>query len=126
MIQRRGFIAGLAAALAAPAIIRTPGLLMPVKRVLAPDDFDINAMRFRSYETAHSAWFLHKDDFLELHDHSSPIWRILNKEPSDFTTKPLVVNLQISHDSVRRMREIEAEVQANSARIRAAMGIKFT
>lgn len=28
MIQRRGFLAGL---LAAPAIIRTPGLLMPVK-----------------------------------------------------------------------------------------------
>lgn len=37
MIQRRGFLAGLAAALAAPAIIRTPGLLMPVKRVLVPN-----------------------------------------------------------------------------------------
>lgn len=31
MIQRRGFLAGVAAFLAAPAIIRTPGLLMPVK-----------------------------------------------------------------------------------------------
>lgn len=31
MIQRRGFLAGL---LAAPAIIRTPGLLMPVKAPL--------------------------------------------------------------------------------------------
>lgn len=38
MIQRRGFLAGLAAALAAPAIIRTPGLLMPVKRVLVPKE----------------------------------------------------------------------------------------
>lgn len=28
---RRSFIAGLAAALAAPAIVRTPGLLMPVR-----------------------------------------------------------------------------------------------
>jgi len=31
MLARRGFIAGLAAALAAPAVIRAPGLLMPVK-----------------------------------------------------------------------------------------------
>lgn len=30
-MNRRGFIAGLGALLAAPAIIRTPGLLMPVK-----------------------------------------------------------------------------------------------
>ena len=33
MIRRRGFLAGLGVALAAPAIIRTPGLLMPVKPV---------------------------------------------------------------------------------------------
>ena len=31
MLRRRGLLAGIAAALAAPAIIRTPGLLMPVK-----------------------------------------------------------------------------------------------
>ena len=31
MIQRRGFLAGIGALLAAPAIIRTPGILMPVK-----------------------------------------------------------------------------------------------
>lgn len=31
MIPRRGFLAGLGALLAAPAIIRTPGLLMPVR-----------------------------------------------------------------------------------------------
>lgn len=33
-MRRRGFLAGFAAALAAPAIIRTPGLLMPVRRPL--------------------------------------------------------------------------------------------
>ena len=33
MLDRRGFLSGLAAALCAPAIIRTPGLLMPVKAV---------------------------------------------------------------------------------------------
>lgn len=30
-LHRRGFLGGLAAALAAPAIITTPGLLMPVR-----------------------------------------------------------------------------------------------
>jgi hypothetical protein len=34
MIPRRGLLAGLGALLAAPAIIRTPGLLMPVKAVV--------------------------------------------------------------------------------------------
>ena len=36
MLRRRGFIGGLASRLAAPAIIRTPGLLMPV-RVVPPE-----------------------------------------------------------------------------------------
>ena len=35
MLARRGFLGGLGALLAAPAIIRTPGLLMPVKAVPA-------------------------------------------------------------------------------------------
>ena len=34
MLRRRGFIAGLTSLLAAPAIIRTPSLLMPVKVAL--------------------------------------------------------------------------------------------
>jgi hypothetical protein len=33
MVGRRNFILGLGAALAAPAIIRTPGLLMPVSSI---------------------------------------------------------------------------------------------
>lgn len=32
MINRRNFLTGLVATLAAPAIIRTPGLLMPVRK----------------------------------------------------------------------------------------------
>lgn len=35
-LRRRGFLAGLGAALAAPALIR-PGILMPVRRVIAPE-----------------------------------------------------------------------------------------
>ena len=35
-MERRGFLAGVAAFLAAPAIIRTPGLLMPVKAIEMP------------------------------------------------------------------------------------------
>ena len=36
MLNRRSFFAGTAALLAAPAIIRTPGLLMPVKKIPSP------------------------------------------------------------------------------------------
>jgi hypothetical protein len=36
MIARRGFLTGLTAALCAPAIIRTPGLIMPVKAIKVP------------------------------------------------------------------------------------------
>lgn len=36
MTSRRAFLLGLGAALAAPAIIRTPGLLMPVRKLAAP------------------------------------------------------------------------------------------
>jgi hypothetical protein len=48
-ISRRGFLGGIVAALAAPAIIRTPGLLMPVKRALIvePDSAWVQA-EFRS------------------------------------------------------------------------------
>jgi hypothetical protein len=35
-LRRRGFLAGLATALCAPAIVRTPGLLMPVKSLVIP------------------------------------------------------------------------------------------
>ena len=42
MLARRGFLAGLIATLAAPAIIR-PGLLMPVRRILIPVDYDFKA-----------------------------------------------------------------------------------
>lgn len=48
MISRRSFFAGLAPALvAAPAIIRTPGLLMPVKSLIL-DDKDEDMIYFTS------------------------------------------------------------------------------
>lgn len=40
-IARRSFITGVAALLATPAIVRTPGLLMPVRRVLIPDAYEM-------------------------------------------------------------------------------------
>ena len=73
-LQRRGFLTGLAAALAAPAIIRTPGLLMPVKRlaVIAPwvemgvtyDDF-IPTDQLASVEVLVDSysWFDHRGHF---------------------------------------------------------------
>ena len=47
MIARRGLLAGLGALLAAPAIIRTPGLLMPVRPVLgAAIGVDLGPVKF--------------------------------------------------------------------------------
>jgi hypothetical protein len=40
VLDRRGFLRGLIGALAAPAIIRTPGLLMPVKPLLEVPVFE--------------------------------------------------------------------------------------
>lgn len=37
MTSRRSFLLGLGAALAAPAIIKTPGLLMPVRSIILPE-----------------------------------------------------------------------------------------
>lgn len=42
MIPRRGLLAGLGALLAAPAIIRTPGLLMPVRPLREPLWFGVD------------------------------------------------------------------------------------
>lgn len=39
-MKRRHLLLGLGAALAAPAIIRTPGLLMPVRRIESGETFD--------------------------------------------------------------------------------------
>lgn len=39
MITRRSMLLGLTASLiAAPAVIRTPGLLMPIRKLIEPDD----------------------------------------------------------------------------------------
>lgn len=38
MLARRSFLFGAAALVAAPAVIRTPGLLMPVKSIIDPTE----------------------------------------------------------------------------------------
>ncbi len=51
LLKRRGFLAGVGALLAAPAIIRTPGLLMPVKVWVPPPQLVlINQMTGKSIE----------------------------------------------------------------------------
>ena len=49
MISRRGLITGLIALVAAPAIIRTPGLLMPIKgiQIIIPDDWEHYTSQFK-------------------------------------------------------------------------------
>lgn len=41
-LSRRGFLAGLIAAAVAPAIIRTPGLIMPIKPALTTGPYVID------------------------------------------------------------------------------------
>lgn len=48
-MNRRNFLIGLAAGLA-PAIIRTPGLLMPIRAILIPHDFTTENVVVRSKE----------------------------------------------------------------------------
>ncbi len=45
-LRRRGFLAGLGLLVAAPAIIRTPGLLMPIKpQLILPGNFELEGYR---------------------------------------------------------------------------------
>lgn len=55
MISRRGFLGGLAAALAAPAIIRTPGLLMPVRPLRVASEHLGDALPYLGVE--HVEWY---------------------------------------------------------------------
>jgi hypothetical protein len=61
VIQRRGFLTGITALLAAPAIIRTPGLLMPVRvwerqpRLTATDILGMQRVNDDAFRAALSA-----------------------------------------------------------------------
>ena len=52
-LRRRGFLAGLGAILAAPAIIRTPGLLMPVKPAIDAPPALVDAWEMRMMAQKH-------------------------------------------------------------------------
>ena len=58
-LSRRGLLGGMLAALAAPAIIRTPGLLMPVRPL-------VRGHWSGEFLTSDSAWFLVTDADLRL------------------------------------------------------------
>lgn len=56
-LRRRGFLAGLGAALAAPAIIRTPGLLMPIRSlILEPEGWDVIVTDVHAWKGAEIDW----------------------------------------------------------------------
>lgn len=94
MIHRRSFLTGLAVALAAPAIIRTSGLLMPVKPIFMPD-FDMEAMYVRATER----WY------------RSGITSLNTFVPLELTE----ANMLQALENMRLMRTIEAQVVSNSA-----------
>lgn len=47
-MRRRGFLSGLGAMLAAPAIIRTPGLIMPVRPMIKARQIGVTYMGFET------------------------------------------------------------------------------
>ncbi len=50
MTSRRSFLIGLGSALAAPAVIRTAGLLMPVRKVIEPEPADLFSLMQMHYD----------------------------------------------------------------------------
>jgi hypothetical protein len=86
MLSRRGLLLG-AAAVAAPAIIR-PGLLMPVKRILMPDD----GVALQSIPHPHNNLVTHdltEESLVKLMEH---IWREA-KRPLRLRPTQLVVDV---------------------------------
>lgn len=64
-MNRRGFLTGIIAACAAPAIIRTPGLIMPIKPI-KPIDLTTVGISHLSWVAIHRRMFEHIDPELML------------------------------------------------------------
>ena len=115
MLTRRGLITGLVALVAAPAVIRTPGLLMPVR------GFE-NASGW--IQIRHGAW--KKGDMAEwlyVHDASDVIsWA--EKEPQDEIICTMTVfDKPTFSDNPKRRAYVNCEaVRPNNAALIAAGG----
>ena len=57
-LTRRNVLAGLLVSMAAPAIIRSPGLLMPVRRLILPSLAEVLAYQAQRAETARRRLFV--------------------------------------------------------------------
>lgn len=85
MIARRGFLSGITAFLAAPAIIRTPGLLMPVRPAIILNEVEIdffvddesitrfNLYNHRVYQEKAGAWYMFDESRSEWAQWNQPL-----------------------------------------------------
>jgi hypothetical protein len=118
MISRRGLLGSLGLLLAAPAIIRTSGLLMPIS---APRDFstaDISVII--RYTTANGAWSRTFGTFAGTD---------VTGGRSDMRGFGFDLTEQTQEDAMRHMaemREIEAKMTADLEDTRNRLSVQFT
>ena len=106
-LSRRGFFGGVLATLAAPAIIRTPGLLMPVKPVLirrTPEADYIEATMNAGLIPEPNIYFLER--MVRIAD--TPVPKMLINAiiypASDFSDQALIHFPAPSHNQIQTMR----------------------
>jgi hypothetical protein len=114
-MNRRGFLGGLVA-LAAPAIIRTPGLLMPVRVIVsAPRDYLLvppelyeAAVRLWEGSKVRAGFGIYSDGAVAARN-----WAIVG--PGD----PLLDEAIERREQLDAMRAMEREIEASFARARS-------
>jgi|SRR5580658_2603149 hypothetical protein len=111
MLRRRGFLAGLGALLAAPAIVRAESIMrVATPKLITPDDaeFTTDNLKVRAYESFALGW----------HD-----WRG-TWGSADIgvvhALDPLEADAQTAIQNMKRMRQIEDEMARELDRARAA------
>lgn len=103
-MNRRGFLFGLSAALAAPAIIRTPGLLMPVKPQLKlPEEYILTQGETVAYAASCANGYINLQMIIR---ESIRLWRNSNAFIRDidaqYTDMFAQLNKAISHTYIIR------------------------
>ena len=113
MLRRRGFLAGFAALLAAPAIVRAESLMKVVApKLITPDDADFTTddLEVRAYESFAISW----------HDWRGT-WAADGGPQTLRSLDPFEADAQTAIQNMKRMRQIEAQMTADLDRARNRM-----
>ncbi len=79
-LSRRGFLSGIIAACAAPAIIRTPGLIMPIKPALVAQTTSLLLVANQAPDGRFYTAFIHPDIAQDLNDRGADMFRYIESE----------------------------------------------